>query len=144
MLRRVMSLCLISAILLALAFPKTDFWILCWIGLIPLMFALEGKTPAAAFRTGYLCGVLFFGATLYWFINMAESAGIPGFLAFLAVISVVLYLSIYFGLFGLLFALFRSKSITEKMFLYPSLWVALEFVRDRLFTGFGWLSLGYS
>src|SRR4051812_14016027 len=84
-------LCLASAILLILAFPKTDLWILSWVGLIPLMFALEGKSPAAAFRTGYFCGVLFFAGTLYWFIHMAASAGIPGFLSFLAVVLIVLY-----------------------------------------------------
>ena len=137
-------LCLASAVLLVLAFPKTDIWIFSWIGLIPFMYALEGKSPAAAFRTGYFCGILFFAGTLYWFIHMAASAGIPGFLSFLAVVFIVLYLAVYFGLFAFLCCYFSSKTTLEKLFLYPSLWVALEFIRDWLFTGFGWLCLGYS
>jgi apolipoprotein N-acyltransferase len=137
-------LCLISAVLLIFAFPKTDIWILSWIALAPLMLALDGKTPGAAFRTAYFCGVMFFLGTLYWFINMAASAGIPGYLAVLAIICIVMYTSLYFGIFGFFYAVFNSKSLLEKMFLYASVWAALEFTRDWLFTGFGWLCLGYS
>jgi len=31
-----------------------------------------------------------------------------------------------------------------KLILYPATWVAFEFMRDRFFTGFGWVSLGHS
>jgi len=35
-------------------------------------------------------------------------------------------------------------SFRRLVFLIPSSWVALEFLRSRLLTGFGWASLGYS
>ncbi len=83
-------LCLFSAIFLTLAFPKFDFYLSAWIGLIPLMFLLDGKKAGAAFRFGYLTGVLFFLGTMFWIRHVT---------IFGAVI-LSLYLALYFGLFG--------------------------------------------
>ncbi len=123
-----------SAILLTLAFPKTDVWILTWIGLVPLMLALDGQKPFKAFWTAYFCGVLFFAGTLYWLVHVT----IPGAML------MVLVLSVYFGLFGWGYSYFSGQKPVWKLFLLPSLWVGLEFLRTHLFTGFGWASLGYS
>jgi len=137
-------LCIFSSILLVLSYPKFDFWFLMWGALIPFMFALDKKTFGQAFRIGFLCGCIFFGGTLYWFIHTTSSGVVPGFLAFLGTVLLVLYLSLYFGLFGCAWVLFRKRTMIWKLFLLPSAWVALEFLRDRLFTGFGWVSLGHS
>jgi len=136
--------CFISAGSLILAFPPTDFWGLSWIGLIPLMIAIDGKPPRSAFNFGYVTGIIFFLGTLYWFINMSASAGIHSYLAFLALFAIVLYLSCYFGLFAAGYAYFASSSLIKRIFLLPSLWVLLEFTRDWLFSGFGWLCLAHS
>jgi apolipoprotein N-acyltransferase len=75
---------------------------------------------------------------------MAQSAQIPWILAALAVLLMCAYLSIYFGIFGVLYVWFGKKSFLWKLFLLPSSWVVLEFLRDRLFSGFGWASLAHS
>ncbi len=136
--------CLLSAGLLILAYPLFDIWIFAWIALVPMMRAFEGKNPREGFCVGYIWGILFFSGIFYWFIHTSESAGIPFVLSLLGVVLLVLYLALYFGLFGFGYAWGREKSKIEKLFLYPSLWVALEFMRDRLFSGFGWASLGHS
>jgi len=61
----------------------------------------------------------------------------------------ILYSALFFGFFGLLANLFltgfrASKSEILLSFLLPSLWVALEFARGSLFTGFPWAILGYT
>lgn len=68
--------------------------------------------------------------------------------------ALVLYLGLYFGLFGLLANVayrrlnigFRNTNDVSlaQLLLIPSLWVSLEFLRSYLFTGFGWALLGYS
>jgi len=107
---------------------------LAWIGLVPLLLALDGQRPRRAYFLGYLTGVGFFAGTLYWFIHVTV----------LGEILLVLYLSNYFAVFTLGFVLFKSKKLWQALIFYPSLWVGLELLRGWLFTGFGWVSLGYS
>ncbi|HRZ03273.1 MAG TPA: apolipoprotein N-acyltransferase [Candidatus Omnitrophota bacterium] len=127
-------LCLCSACLLVAAFPQADIWILSWVALVPFLFVLDGKKPAASFFIGYLLGILFFSGTLYWFIYVTK----------LGASLLVLYFGIYFALFGLGYSLFSGKSILAKIIFLPSFWVGLEFIRGHLFTGFGWVNLGHS
>jgi apolipoprotein N-acyltransferase len=134
-------LCCLSAGLLVLAFPRTDLWICAWGGLTPLMIALDGKKPWAAFRRGYFCGFLFFAGTLYWFFNITRWFS---YIAALGVLVLLLYLALYFGLFALSYSLFSRRKPLFKLFLLPSVWAALEFIRAHLFSGFDWASLGHS
>jgi len=134
-------LCILSAGLLILAFPKTDWWICAWGGLVPLMFVLDGKRPLEAFRSAYLCGLVFFTGTLFWFFHLTKWFST---IAALGVTLLFLYLALYFGIFGLSYSLFSRRKPLFKLFLLPSIWVVLEFIRAHLFTGFDWASLGQS
>jgi apolipoprotein N-acyltransferase len=127
-------LAVMSAVLLVLAFPNFNLWPLAWIGLVPLLFALEGQKPVRAFLLSYLTGILFFLGTVYWLIHVT----LPGMIA------VALYLGLYFGLFG--FLLNYSPLTNKYLFLVyaPALWVTLEWLRAHVFTGFGWVLLGHS
>ena len=127
-------MCFSSALLLILAFPQTDFWGLAWIGLIPLFFALDGKSFKSAFGTAYLCGLMVFAGTLYWFIHVT----------LLGMILLILYLALYYGVFGVLYVFFPRRKFLEQLLLLPSYWIVLEFVRAHALSGFGWVSLGYS
>ncbi len=134
-------LCLISAGLLILAFPKADLCFLAWFGLVPLMLSLDGKRPWAAFRRGYLCGFLFFAGTLYWFFNITRWFS---YVAALGVLLLLLYLALYFGAFALSYSFFSRRKPLFKLVLLPSAWVVLECLRAHLFSGFDWASLGQS
>ncbi|MCK5579986.1 MAG: apolipoprotein N-acyltransferase [Candidatus Omnitrophica bacterium] len=138
------ALCFFSAGLLILAFPPFDLWPLAWIALIPFMTLLDKKKPGKAFKYGYLTGALFFAGMLYWFVHMSTSAEIPWVLAGLAVVALVAYLSLYFGFFALGYVFFMKTNRVRKLFILPSVWVALEFLRDHLFTGFGWCMVGHT
>lgn len=138
---RSLLLSAISAGLLVLAFPGTDFWPLAWVGLVPLLKNIEGQKPLTAFVRAYLCGLMFFGGTLYWLIHVT----LPGMLL------LVLYLSVYFGLFGVGYnVLARSAKARQepegswRPFAVAGLWTLLEFIRAHFLTGFGWVSLGHS
>jgi len=132
--RKVFGQLALSSLLLTLAFPKVDWWLLAWVGLIPLLIVLDGRRPAAAFGLAYLSGVLFFGGTLYWFIHVT----------ILGAILLVLVLAFYYGIFGWAYTRFSKRKLFVKLLVIPSVWVGLEYLRAHLFTGFGWASLGYS
>ena len=146
MLRRVIKnpfmllACVLSAGLLDLSFPQLQWSFLVWIALVPLLCVLDGQKLWAAFRRAYLCGFLFFAATLGWFVYVTY----PG------AILLVAFLALYFGLFGMLFAYFyagdgkfRFHSVL-RITVLSSVWVALEFIRAHLFSGFGWVMLGHT
>ncbi len=82
----------------------------------------------------YLTGILFFAGTLYWFIHVTV----------IGAILLILYLAVYFGIFGLFYSVFTRHKAILKLFLLPSAWVLLEFLRAHLLSGFGWCSLAHA
>ncbi len=126
--------CLISAVLLVLAFPTTDYWLFAFFGLVPLLLVLDGKKNSHAFLLGFFTGIIFFAGTMYWLGHVT----VPG------TIILILYLSLYFGFFALGYTAYTRWRVLWKLLLLPSLWVVLEFIRGHLFSGFGWLYLGHS
>lgn len=65
-------------------------------------------------------------------------------MTFLGLTLLVSYFALYFGLFGLAYYFSRHQNTLFKLFFLPSAWVALEFIRAHLFSGFSWASLGLS
>ncbi|MDP3143621.1 MAG: apolipoprotein N-acyltransferase [Candidatus Omnitrophota bacterium] len=127
-------LSLFSSLLLILSFPRADLGFLAWVGLLPLFFAIRGKSPIFSFLISYLCGFLFFLGTIYWLIHVT----------LLGWIVLCLYLALYFGLFGFLFSRFSKLPKILFFFFIPCAWTLLEYLRAHLLTGFGWALLGYS
>ncbi|MFC1590534.1 apolipoprotein N-acyltransferase [Candidatus Omnitrophota bacterium] len=126
-------LALTCAILLITAFPNFNVWPLAWFGLVPLFFAIEGKTPRQAFAISYIAGILFFSGTMYWLIHVT----LPG------MIILILYLALYFGFFSVFFVFTRPHPRLA-VATVPAAWITLEYIRSNLFSGFGWALLGYS
>lgn len=133
MLRKV-SFCILSAFLLILPYINGKFWFFSWIGYVPLFIAIENKSRFKAFLLSYLTGVIFWLGTVYWLIHVT----LPG------LVILVLYLALYFGLFGFLFSALNPGLRPTGLFFIPSAWVLLEYLRSYLFTGFPWALLGLS
>ncbi|MBI5599223.1 MAG: apolipoprotein N-acyltransferase [Deltaproteobacteria bacterium] len=144
MIRRIL-LPIISGTILILAFAPFGRGYLACAGFIPLFFALEGAAPRKAFFTGWLWGFVFFLGTVYWVVHSMYFYGGVGFVAGTLV---MLLLVVYLALFPAVFSVFLSRTGTHgtltRVFLIPSLWVSLEYMRGYLFSGFPWVLLGYS
>jgi len=98
-----------------------------------LFFAIENKSKFKAFLLFYLTGVIFWSGIIYWLVHVT----LPG------LIILVLYLALYFGLFGLIVSTCLLPTTYYVVFI-PAAWVLLEYIRGHLFTGFPWALLGYS
>ena len=56
----------LGGLLLGLSFwPGRSGW-LCWVGFIPLLWALRGEEPAPSFLLGWLCGTCGWAVGTYW------------------------------------------------------------------------------
>ncbi|MCK4859824.1 MAG: apolipoprotein N-acyltransferase, partial [Candidatus Omnitrophica bacterium] len=142
---RAILLSLFSSLLLILSFPKFNLSFLAWIGFVPLFIGCKGKSRKHCFFLFYLAGAVFWAGILYWLIQVN----------FIGFFLLVLYLAIYFGIFGLAIGytlhatrytpkIANQRSIIFYFLFVPSLWVVLEFIRSHLFSGFAWALLGYS
>jgi len=162
-----------TGVLLALAYPPFNISQLAWLALVPLLFAAQRCDRGEAFRRGYIAGLVFFGATVWWTIHVT----LPGMVALVA------FLALYFGAAAMLFTIVNTLGLAEgdkraaaavdgdrkaadaeagveqgKGIVSDSAWrnllvatacsaawVTLEWVRGWfLFGGFGWNGLGVS
>ena len=135
----------ISAIFLILSFPKTGQSYFVWFALIPLLFAVEGKSVYKSFLTAFFCGLIFYTGLIYWIVVVTTTyGGLIYPLGIFVMLLLVTYLSLYCGL-----ALALSRYIEERTpftlpLILPFIWVSLEYIRSFLFSGFPWESLGYA
>ena len=122
-----------SSLLLIYSFFRFSIWPLAWFAFVPLFLAAENKSPKARFFIFYFSGTIFWFGTVYWLAHIT----------LLGLIVLVLYLSLYFGIFGL----FLGRGLKFRIFgiiIIPCLWVVLEYLRSHLLTGFPWALLAYS
>ena len=133
----------ISGILLILSFPSFNLYPLAWISLIPLLIALQSTSNwKSAFLHGYLTGAIFFLGLVYWITLLYPFANI--FLTTFACLLLASYLALYFGVFSVLLHGFPWKSGLPFIFIVPTIWIGLEWVRSWFLTGFPWGSMGYT
>ena len=134
-----------SGVLITLAFPSYDLYLLAWISFTPLLLSLWGRTQKEAFRTGYAFGVTYFFGTLYWIYHSIHVfGGMPLVASFAVVFLLCLYLGLYPAVFSYLFLVIIRKTKLPALLIAPVLWVVLEFLRSYALTGFPWASIGYS
>jgi len=133
-----------SGLLLTAAFPKVDQPMLAWFALVPLLAALKGTRPKAGFRLGFTAGLVHYMTLLYWVANTMNVYGqLPLYLCVPVLFLFAAYLALYMGTFSSL-APFLYLGSAYRLLMLPMLWVALEYLRSTLFTGFPWELLGYS
>ena len=155
-----------SGILQVLCFPKPALYLLSWVALAPLIYAIlkcreqdvssvlaEGglflgpATGWQGFLLGYVGGIIWYLGSCYWVYNtMHEYGGLGAVTSAILLLLYALYLALYHGLFGLLLALTAARrngySLRALVFA-PFIWVAVELARTYI-TGFPWDLLGYT
>lgn len=142
-------LALAAGALFPLAFaPYGQAW------LAPLLLAglfyfwQRAENPGLAFCQGYWFGLGQFGMGVWWvFVSMHQYSGAGVMTAILLTMLLVALLALYPAMAGWLAAawLHGRKSFTWQTALgLASIWIAVEWLRGWLFTGFPWLEVGYS
>ena len=96
--------------------------------------------------TGFAFGLGLMGFGVFWIrISIAQFGGVPLALAVVITLLFVLLMAAYYALAGWLCNRLRGGGEVSRMLLVlPGVWMLGEWLRGWLFTGFPWLSLGYS
>jgi apolipoprotein N-acyltransferase len=142
----------ISGILLALSFPRYGHPFFAWIALTPLMVAvLDLHRRSLAFRRdrafllGLVTGLGYFGGTVYWTGTVVtQFGGLSWPVGVVVAAALVLYLSLFPGLFALCMGSIGAKLGARVILLAPAIWVSTELARTYFWSGFPWVLLGYS
>jgi len=130
-----------SGMLAAMSFPGCDQWYLAWVCLVPLLLVLDRASPRQGFWRAYVAGLVYFGIVLSWMAGLVHWVGIivlPG------VLLLVAFLALYWAMFGWVYCRLRRTWLWAPVLVGPFVWVVLEYLESRLFTGFGWGLIGYT
>jgi apolipoprotein N-acyltransferase len=143
---------ILSGLLCTACFPPFDQSWLCWIALTPLIAAVwfSGRSSKRLWlrnlALGYVAGVVFSTATFSWFGSLGvlyENFWLRG-LSFLLSI----YLGLNFAFWSWFIGLITPGDFLSSWrnlltaFFAAVAWVAHEWIRGWLFSGFGWNGLG--
>lgn len=126
---------------LTLAYAPFDLWYVAPVALVGFFTCLN-KTQNP-FKLGWLFGLGWFGAGISWVhVSIADFGGLP----LAGSIALMLLLCGYLALFPALAAWLISKYFARPLWplALSAIWLATEWLRSWLLTGFPWLSLGYS
>ncbi|MEJ2025568.1 MAG: apolipoprotein N-acyltransferase, partial [Deltaproteobacteria bacterium] len=136
-------LAILSGVTLTAAFPPGHLSLMSWVALVPLLLSIRNATVKSAFRLGCLAGLVHYLTLIYWIVVVLDHYGNLGLLlSLLALFLLSGYLSLYLGVFSALAVSVRRSRF--KLLLLPTFWVALEYLRSILLTGFPWCLLGYT
>ncbi len=144
---RVLRLLLLpaSGILFSLAFPRTAWWPLALVSVVPLLLSMDRREASPPAAAGLFWGAGFFGGLLSWLYGFFRHYGQLNPALSLATLSIlVAYLSLYPALFAHLGSRILRRFGRGGLPLLPVLWVALEWVRGWALGGFPWGLAGYA
>jgi apolipoprotein N-acyltransferase len=134
-----------SGLFLPLSFPNYDLGLLAWIALVPLHWALDGKSKTEAFWIGWLSGAIAFTGMMAWVVTAMNTYGkVPLVISYGIMLLLTAYLGLYVGFYSAGAVWFRTLIPRYGLFAVPCLWVSLELIRTYILSGLPWGLLGYS
>ena len=133
----------ILGLLFALGFAPNDLWFISILSLTYLYFLIRDSNKKELFLIGYSFGIGLWSVGISWLYVSIYFYGNLGFIAstFLTLLFIGI-ISIYSGLTLFLYSYLRFNSKSVAIFSLPIAWIAVEYLRSILFTGFPWLISG--
>ena len=137
------SLAILSGLMLTVSFPSLGFHWIVWISLVPLLISVKDKSLFIALKLGIIAGLSHYLTLIYWIAAVLVHYGnINVFISISIMFLFSLYIAFYIALFPIILHLFKNDIFP--IFWGAGAWVALEYIRAHILTGFPWCLLGYS
>jgi len=131
------KLSVLSGILIGFSYPPSPFGFLAWFGLIPLIHILLNSSTVNSIKWSFITGAIVNIITVYWFGLNSGAELIP---AIISMVAAILYLSIFWILFGFLCCSYH-KMTGYGISILPFLWVSIEYLRSFGPLSFPWINL---
>ncbi|MFQ5430035.1 MAG: hypothetical protein ACE5E1_06965 [Phycisphaerae bacterium] len=133
--RPLLLLAALSFGLSCLIFPNVSWWPVAYVCLVPwLVCVCRGAKSRFVYFVSYLFGLGFFLVNIRWMFAVTP----PGYFALCA------YMAAFFPLAAWpIRHLYRRRGVSVAV-AAPFVWVATEYLRSTLWSGFPWLLLGHS
>lgn len=127
-----------SGLLLWASFPPADWGWLAWGALVPLFLLVLSDRPAWSIYLGAWTGGLVFWVPAIQWLRLTDASAWLGWLV------MALVLSLFWPAFLFLSRWSCRKHRLPLMVGAPVAWIALEYVRAHIFSGFPWYYLAHS
>jgi apolipoprotein N-acyltransferase len=145
-------LVLLSVALLSLAYAPVKQFYLAWVGLVPwLVLVAHAKSKRAAFFWSWGMGALFSTANVWWIVYTTApgAVGLMFYMGFWVGLTALVLrgAGVFDGLDGTTGAGAQVGAAWRPLVSIVAIaaaWVAQEWIRGWLFTGFPWLFLGHT
>ena len=139
-------LVLAAGALMPLAYAPFSIFVLAPVCLAVLVLTWSGATPRQAFALGYVYGFASFLVGMYWlYVSIHIFGNAHPLLAILLMVALVVLLALFPAVTGwIAVRWFSSRGLNAWFAVVPALWVLTEWLRGWIFSGMGWLAVGYS
>lgn len=136
-----MSIAFLLGILSVFGFAPFGLFWLPWLTLAGLLWLWhQASTPSQVFKLGLAFGLGLYGFGIYWiYISLHTFGGMPWWFAGFCTLCLCAFMALFPALAGYL-----AKKMQALLWTAPILWALSDWVRSWIFTGFPWLTLGYS
>lgn len=125
--------------------PFGLFWLapLVWLGFFVLL--READSPRQGLLTGLAFGMGFFLTGVSWvFVSLSVFGGMPWWMAGPAAFLFCTVMALFPMFAGYLFKRFQPEALWRQALLFAALIAAVDWLKGWIFTGFPWLTVGYS
>ncbi|NOU25431.1 MAG: apolipoprotein N-acyltransferase [Methylotenera sp.] len=132
--------------LCVLGFAPYYFYLASLLSLIGLCyFWYQSNSAKQAAIDGFIFGLGLFGAGIYWiFISLHDFGNMPSFMAGLATFLLCAFMALFPALTGWLSVRVSNAKSQQLLITIPIFWALADWTRSWIFTGFPWLTIGYS
>lgn len=136
---------LVFGAMMVLGFAPYYFY---WLPFISLAFLYFGLSRTKNVKQSFFCGLLFgfglFGVGVAWLYHSLSTYGaMPDFMSIPAVGLFCLAMALYYGIAAALFRYFSTRNF-QKFLVFPLIFSFVDYLRNIIFTGFPFLTLGYT
>ncbi|MDJ0916664.1 MAG: apolipoprotein N-acyltransferase [Woeseiaceae bacterium] len=135
----------VLGVLYTSTFAPIGLSLLMPIVLIPVLYVCLTVSPRDAYGHIFWFGFGLFLSGTYWiYISVVIFGEAPAWVALILMIGLVLIMSLWLGLTGWLINNLSHGEPARLLWVAPAAWVAIEWLRGWVLTGFPWLAAGYS